>query len=45
VRICHITDLDFLVTDQPPEAELVRICSENDVSIEIATSQKEEHPR
>ncbi|MGB5451620.1 MAG: DeoR family transcriptional regulator, partial [Sedimenticolaceae bacterium] len=36
VRIGHIADLDFLVTDQRPEAEIARICAENNVAIELA---------
>ncbi|MGB0722625.1 MAG: DeoR/GlpR family DNA-binding transcription regulator [Gammaproteobacteria bacterium] len=36
VRIGHVSDVDFLVTDTPPEGELARICSESDVRIELA---------
>jgi DeoR family glycerol-3-phosphate regulon repressor len=46
VRVGHIAELDFLVTDQPPEGELARICAENGVSVEItatANNTKEEH--
>jgi len=42
VRIGHIADIDFLVTDQPPEAELARICAENEVRVELAVSGAEE---
>ncbi|MCB1801054.1 MAG: DeoR/GlpR transcriptional regulator [Gammaproteobacteria bacterium] len=37
VRIGHIADVDYLVTDEPPEPELARICTENNVAIELAT--------
>lgn len=37
VRIGHISDLDFLVTDQPPEPELARICAEHHVIVELAS--------
>jgi len=43
VRVGHIADLDYLVTDQPPEGDLIRICAENNVTVELASSVKEEH--
>lgn len=42
VRIGHIADIDFLVTDRPPEPEIARICAENNVGVELATSGAEE---
>ena len=36
VRIGHIADLDYLVTDEPLEAELARVCAENNVTVELA---------
>lgn len=36
VRIGHIADLDFLVTDQPLEADLARVCAESNVVVELA---------
>ena len=42
VRIGHIADVDFLVTDQSPEPELVRICGENNVIVELAPGGGEE---
>ena len=42
VRIGHIADVDFLVTDQSPEAELGRICAENNVTVELAVGGGEE---
>jgi DeoR family glycerol-3-phosphate regulon repressor len=36
VRIGHISQLDRFVTDQMPPVELQEVCSENDVSIELA---------
>ena len=44
VRIGHIADVDFLVTDKPPEAELSRVCAESNVVIELAGDEVEEHP-
>lgn len=40
VRIGHIAALDYLVTDQPPEGELARICAENNVTIELAEANQ-----
>lgn len=45
VRIGHITDLDFLVTDQPPDSRLMRVCTENSVAVELAGVVAERHPR
>jgi DeoR family glycerol-3-phosphate regulon repressor len=42
VRIGHIADVDFLVTDEPPEPSLARICAENDVTVELAIGAEEE---
>jgi DeoR family glycerol-3-phosphate regulon repressor len=42
VRIGHAADVDFLVTDEPPDAEFVRLCSENNVGIELAVGGVEE---
>ena len=42
VRIGHIADLDFLVTDQAPEAEFSRICAENNVTVELVVSAGKE---
>ena len=42
VRIGHIADLDFLVTDQAPEAEFSRICAENNVTVELAVGAGKE---
>ena len=41
VRIGHIADLDFLVTNQHPADELGQICAKNKVSIEVATTEVE----
>ena len=43
VRIGHIADVDFLVTDESPDLELARICTENDVVIELAVAEAGEH--
>ncbi len=43
VRIGHIADVDLLVTDEPPEAELARVCAENNVAVELAVGAGEEH--
>ena len=45
VRIGHIADVDLLVTDAPPEAELARVCAENNVTVELAVGAGEEHER
>ena len=42
VRIGHIADLDFLVTDQAPEVELLRICAEHNVTVELAVGAGKE---
>jgi len=42
VRIDHIADLDFLVTDQAPEAEFSRICAENNVTVELVVGAGKE---
>jgi DeoR family glycerol-3-phosphate regulon repressor len=42
VRVGHITELDFLVTDQQPADELARICAENNVTVELADNIHEE---
>jgi len=44
VRIGHAADVDFLVTDEPPGADFVRICAENDVGIELALARAEGRP-
>lgn len=36
VRIAHLSDIDVLVTDRPPPDEILAICREADVRIEIA---------
>ncbi|HEX6001131.1 MAG TPA: DeoR/GlpR family DNA-binding transcription regulator [Hyphomicrobiaceae bacterium] len=36
VRIGHISQLDYFVTDAPPPARLLGICRDNDVAVEIA---------
>lgn len=36
VRIGHISDLDYFVTERMPPAAIAQMCRENDVSIEIA---------
>jgi DeoR family glycerol-3-phosphate regulon repressor len=36
VRIGHISQMDSFVTDQSPSEELIRICRDSDVRIEIA---------
>jgi DeoR family glycerol-3-phosphate regulon repressor len=36
VRIAHLSDIDILVTDQPPPEPIVEICREANVGIEIA---------
>jgi len=36
VRIGHISQLDYFVTDAPPPARLLDICRDNDVAVEIA---------
>ncbi|MDJ0739652.1 MAG: DeoR/GlpR family DNA-binding transcription regulator [Gammaproteobacteria bacterium] len=38
VRVGHISDVDYLVTDQWPEPGVARICADNDVSVELAQS-------
>jgi DeoR family glycerol-3-phosphate regulon repressor len=38
VRIGHIADVDFLVTDESPDRELARVCADNDVGIEFAVA-------
>lgn len=43
VRIGHIADVDLLVTDEPPEAELARVCAESNVTVELAVGAAEEH--
>ena len=37
VRIGHLAQIDVFVTDQQPPPEIVEICSENEVRIELAT--------
>lgn len=39
VRIGHIADLDYLVTDEPLEPGLARVCTENHVSVELAQNR------
>lgn len=39
VRIGHIADVDFLVTDESPDPELARVCADNDVGIELAVAE------
>ena len=41
VRIGHIADLDFLITDEPLEPEMARICAENNVAVELALNELE----
>jgi DeoR family glycerol-3-phosphate regulon repressor len=36
VRIGHISQLDYFVTNAPPPARLLGICRDNDVEIEVA---------
>ena len=36
VRIGHLADLDFLVTDRPLDDEIARICAESNVAVEFA---------
>jgi DeoR family transcriptional regulator, glycerol-3-phosphate regulon repressor len=36
VRIGHISDVDHFVTDAPPPEALLRICQENDVTVDLA---------
>lgn len=45
VRIGHIADLDYLVTDQPPDVGLSRICAESNVAVELADGGAEGHQR
>ncbi len=42
VRIGHIADLDFFVTDRAPEAEFSRICAESDVTVELVVDAGKE---
>lgn len=44
VRIGHIADLDFLVTDEPLEPGLARVCAENNVTVELALNTTEGDP-
>jgi hypothetical protein len=37
VRIGHISQLDYFVTDTPPPGRLLGICRDKDVAVEIAT--------
>jgi DeoR family glycerol-3-phosphate regulon repressor len=41
VRIGHIADIDFLVTDAMPDGELARQCAESTVTIELAADDGE----
>jgi DeoR family glycerol-3-phosphate regulon repressor len=36
VRIGHLSELDFFVTDKPPPARLAAVCRDHDVRIELA---------
>jgi DeoR family glycerol-3-phosphate regulon repressor len=36
VRIGHVSELDYFVTDRDPPAVLRNICRENHVTVEIA---------
>lgn len=45
VRVGHIANLDYLVTDQAPDDAFARICAENAVEIEIAHTGDEESPQ
>lgn len=36
VRIGHIADVDYLITDEPPDADFARICAEHNVAVELA---------
>ena len=38
VRIGHLAQIDVFVTDQEPPPEIVEICRDNEVRIELATS-------
>lgn len=42
VRIGHIADLDYLVTDEPLDPDIARICAESDVTVELAGSGSRE---
>jgi DeoR family glycerol-3-phosphate regulon repressor len=37
VRIGHISQLDYFVTDAPPPQRLLGICRDHDVAVEVAT--------
>lgn len=39
VRIGHLADLDTLVTDDPLEPDIARICAEHKVAVELAGAQ------
>ncbi len=41
VRIGHIADIDYLVTDEPLDADLSRICADSDVAVELARTPDE----
>lgn len=36
VRIGHISEVDHFVTDAPPPDALLRICADNDVTVDVA---------
>jgi DeoR family transcriptional regulator, glycerol-3-phosphate regulon repressor len=40
VRIGHLAQIDVLVTDQPPPQEIVEICNDNEVRIELAVGEQ-----
>lgn len=44
VRIGHIADVDFLVTDEQPDAEFSRLCMEKNIRIELALDEQEGEP-
>jgi DeoR family transcriptional regulator, glycerol-3-phosphate regulon repressor len=40
VRIGHLAQIDVFVTDQPPPQEIVEICNDNEVRIELAVGEQ-----
>lgn len=41
VRIGHLTQMDYIVTDKPLPKKLQEICAENDVTIKLTTDNEE----
>jgi DeoR/GlpR family transcriptional regulator of sugar metabolism len=39
VRLCNLSDIDALFTDQMPEPDISRMLSEADVSLHVANSR------